>query len=154
MSQDSEDDKCVVFSYWTATLYLIQNAFENANVSCCRYDGSLTRTKRDSVLRAFANDVHIKVILISVSCGGQGLAVTVANHAILFEPQWNPMPEEQALSRVHRIGQVKPVYLVRLVVQRSFEENIVSLQERKRSPAGLVVDQQKLKGEDGKRLLL
>jgi SWI/SNF-related matrix-associated actin-dependent regulator of chromatin subfamily A3 len=148
------DDKCVVFSYWTASLDLIQSAFEGSGISYSRYDGSLSRNRRDAVLVDFAKDPSIKVILISITCGGQGLDVTIANHAILLEPQWNPMLEEQALSRVHRIGQVKPVYLVRLVVQESFEENIVSLQERKRTLAGLVVDQQKLKAADGKKLLL
>ena len=156
IQQTAPADQCAVFSYWTSTLDLIQYALDQASISSCRYDGRLPRPKRDNVLAKFATPTpRIKAILVSITCGGQGLDITAANHAILFEPQWNPMLEEQALSRVHRIGQLKPVYLVRFVVKGSWEENIVSVQERKRTLADLIVGEKKLKkGDEGKKLLL
>lgn len=82
------------------------------------------------------------------------LDLTAANHAILVEPQWNPMLEEQALSRVNRLGQTKPVKLVRLIMRDTWEENIQWVQKQKRTYAELVTENKLGKHDDGKRLLL
>lgn len=148
------DDKCVVFSYWTSSLDDIEEVLKQAQIRFCRYDGQLGRSKRSQVLKEFTNDASLRVFLVSISCGGQGLDLTAANHAFLLEPQWNPMLEEQAMARVHRLGQRKVVRLVRLVMKDSFEENIIRLQGRKRTLADLVVDRSPLKeGTDGKKQL-
>ena len=62
----------VIFSYWTSTLDLIGQALSQAAITFCRYDGRLSRVKRDSVLDTFANDALVRVILVSITCGGQG----------------------------------------------------------------------------------
>lgn len=155
VQQIPRNDKCVVFSYWTSTLDLIQHALAQARITYCRYDGRLTRKKRDSALSTFATSPNVQVLLVSITCGGQGLDLTAANHAFLVEPQWNPMLEEQALSRVHRLGQTKPVNLVRFVMKGTWEENIVRMQEKKRTLADLITGGRRLKGgDDGKRTLL
>ncbi len=155
VQQIQQDDKCVVFSYWTSTLDLIQQALTHVGITYCRYDGRLTRRKRDAVLSTFASDADVQVILVSITCGGQGLDLTAANHAYLVEPQWNPMLEEQAMSRVHRLGQTKPVNLIRFVMRNTWEEKIVAVQERKRTLADLIIDRGRLKGgDDGKRTLM
>lgn len=147
-------DKCVVFSYWTSTLDAIEQVLNQSGISLSRYDGRLSRIKRSEVLTSFNINPSIRVILVSISCGGQGLDLTAANHAFLVEPQWNPMLEEQAMARVHRLGQKKAVHLVRLVMQDTWEEKIISLQGRKLTLAGLIVDRSPLKkGMDGKKQL-
>ncbi|KIW10369.1 hypothetical protein PV08_11331 [Exophiala spinifera] len=148
------DDKCVVFSYWTSSLDAVEAALNQAQVRFCRYDGRLSRPKRNQVLTEFTNDASLRVLLVSITCGGQGLDLTAANHAYLLEPQWNPMLEEQAMARVHRLGQEKAVRLVRFLMKDTFEENIVRLQRRKRTLADLIVDRTPLKaGTDGKKQL-
>jgi SNF2 family DNA or RNA helicase len=83
------------------------------------------------------------------------LDLTAANHAVLVEPQWNPMLEEQALSRVHRLGQIKPVTMTRLIVKNTWEERIITAQERKRFLADLITNRKPLRGgEHGKRQLM
>ncbi|KAK5056695.1 hypothetical protein LTR84_012227 [Exophiala bonariae] len=141
-------DRCVVFTFWTSTLDIIEQALARSCISSCRYDGKLSRARRDLVLRTFAQDISINVILVSISCGGQGLDLTAANHAVLVEPQWNPMMEEQAISRVYRLGQTKSVTAVRLVVKDTWEEKIMAVQARKKTLADLVMNQTQLKGED------
>lgn len=148
------NDKCVVFSYWTSTLDAIEQVLNQSGISSTRYDGRLIRIKRSEVLTVFDNNPSIRAILVSISCGGQGLDLTAANHAFLVEPQWNPMLEEQAMARLHRLGQKKAVHLVRLVMRDSWEEKIISLHGRKLTLAGLIVDQSPLKkGIDGKKQL-
>jgi SWI/SNF-related matrix-associated actin-dependent regulator of chromatin subfamily A3 len=130
--------------------------------------------KRDSTLKAFASDPNVRAILVSISCGGQGytldtvsfsissmannvnarLDLTIANRAYLLEPQWNPMLEEQALSRVHRIGQERPVTTIRLVMKNTFEENVIATQERKKHLVDLTVERGRLKdGNAGRQQL-
>ena len=83
------------------------------------------------------------------------LDLTAANHAFLVEPQWNPMLEEQAMSRVHRLGQTKPVNLVRFIVKNTWEEKIVTVQERKRTLADMIIEGRRLKsGDDGRKQLM
>ena len=148
------NDKCVVFSYWTSSLDVVEEVLKQAEIRFCRYDGQLSRSKRSQVLKEFTNDASLRVFLVSISCGGQGLDLTAANHAYLLEPQWNPMLEEQAMARVHRLGQRKAVRLVRLMMKDTFEENIIRLQGRKRTLADLIVDRSPLKeGTDGKKQL-
>ncbi|ERF75085.1 hypothetical protein EPUS_04867 [Endocarpon pusillum Z07020] len=67
------------------------------------------------------------------------LDLTVATQAFILEPQWNPMAEEQALSRIHRMGQTKAVKTVRYIMQDSIEENIYELQQRKLKLAALTI---------------
>lgn len=133
----------MVFSFWTSTLNLISHALDVHSIPHVRYDGSMSRAKRDAVLNSFSANTATtnKAILVSISCGGQGLDLTTANHAYLVEPQWNPMAEEQALSRVYRLGQTREVRLCRLVADKTWEQQIVRLQERKRKLAELIVDQ-------------
>lgn len=148
------DDKCVVFSYWTSSLDAVEEVLKQAQIRCSRYDGQLSRSRRSQVLKEFTNDASLRVFLVSITCGGQGLDLTAANQAFLLEPQWNPMLEEQAMARVHRLGQKKVVRLVRLLMKDTFEENIVRLQGRKRTLADLIVDRSPLKeGTDGKKQL-
>ncbi|OAP57411.1 hypothetical protein AYL99_08149 [Fonsecaea erecta] len=147
-------DKCVVFSYWTSSLDAVEEALKQASIKFCRYDGKLSQAQRSQVLKAFTNDASLRVFLLSITCGGEGLDLTAANHAYLLEPQWNPMREEQAMARVHRLGQKKAVRLVRLVVKGTFEENIITLQGRKRTLADLIIDRSPLQqGTGGKKQL-
>ena len=71
------------------------------------------------------------VLLASLRCAGVGLTLTAANHVVLLEPFWNPAAEEQAIDRVYRLGQRKPVTVTRLVTERSIEERMVALQATK-----------------------
>lgn len=153
--QINYNDKCVIFSYWTSTLKCIARAFSDAGISFLTYDGSMSRTKRDNVLQKFKICPTVKAVLVSISCGGQGLDLTAANYAFMVEPQWNPMLEEQAMARIHRLGQKKAVKLIRMIVRGTWEENIVKLQKRKRLLADLIVDHKKVdKGEEAHRHLM
>ena len=71
---------------------------------------------------------------MSLKCG-VGLNLTCASTVILAEPWWNPFVEEQAIDRVHRIGQRRDVRVLRLGVRDSVEGKIMDLQQRKRQLA-------------------
>jgi SNF2 family DNA or RNA helicase len=74
----------------------------------------------------------VKIFLISMKAGGLGLNLVSASRVFLLDPWWNPSAEEQAIDRVHRLGQTRPVFVTRFVIEGSIEERILELQEKKR----------------------
>jgi SWI/SNF-related matrix-associated actin-dependent regulator of chromatin subfamily A3 len=65
-----------------------------------------------------------------------------------MEPHWNPTVEEQALARIHRIGQTKEVTTIRFIMRNSFEEHITQVQDRKKHLASLLLSQKQLSEDD------
>ncbi|KAE9378355.1 hypothetical protein N431DRAFT_541839 [Stipitochalara longipes BDJ] len=112
----------VVFSFWTSTLDLVQQILDVNEITYTRIDGKMSLAKRTEYMRLFQTDDTVRVILVSITCGGAGLDLTAASRAYLLEPQWNPMIEEQALCRVHRVGQQRKVTTIRYLMRGSFEE--------------------------------
>ncbi|KAG2393295.1 hypothetical protein C9374_006826 [Naegleria lovaniensis] len=123
--------KSVVFSQWTSMLDLVEVALEKSGIRFVRLDGKMQRKDRDDAVQKFKHDNTIQVCLISLKVGGTGLNLVWATHVFLLDPWWNPAIEEQAIDRVHRIGQDKPVTVYRFVVKDSVEERILSLQKSK-----------------------
>nr|RBQ99032.1 hypothetical protein FVER53263_03350 [Fusarium verticillioides] len=123
--------KSVVFSYWTKMLDLVQKALLRAGLSCERIDGQSSIKQRDTALSRFANDPCCTVMLTTLGSGGEGIDLTSANHVHLLEPHWNPMAEEQAIARVHRIGQQRHVTATKYITADSIEEYVQSVQVKK-----------------------
>ncbi|KAF4551915.1 SNF2 family N-terminal domain-containing protein 1 [Elsinoe fawcettii] len=123
--------RSVVFSGWTQYLDLIGIALDNAGIPSLRLDGSMHATKRAKVITQFREDSRYTVMLVSIRAGGQGLNFTAANKVYMMEPQFNPGVENQAIDRVHRIGQTRPVEIVKFIMRDSFEGRIIKLQEQK-----------------------
>lgn len=118
--------RSVVFSYWTRTLDIVQSALIASSITYTRVDGKVPPGKRETALQSFREQAAVSVLLISISCGGTGLDLTAASRVYLLEPQWNPMIEEQALNRVHRMGQTKDVTTIRYIMENSIEEVMLS----------------------------
>ncbi len=73
--------------------------------------------------------------MISLKAGGTGLNLTAADHVIHLDPWWNPAVEDQATDRAHRIGQTRPVTVIRLIAQGTIEEAVLALHAEKRDLA-------------------
>jgi SNF2 family DNA or RNA helicase len=71
------------------------------------------------------------VFLISLKAGGFGLNLTEADYCILLDPWWNPATEDQAVDRIHRIGQTRKVMVYRLVAKDTLEEKVMALKAKK-----------------------
>ncbi|PMD44628.1 hypothetical protein L207DRAFT_421525 [Hyaloscypha variabilis F] len=111
-----------VFSFWTSTLDLVQRILDVNDITYTRIDGKTSLVKRAECMRLFQTDDTVRVILVSITCSGAGLDLTAASRAYLLEAHWNPMIEEQALCRVHRVGQQREVTTIRYLMRGSFEE--------------------------------
>ncbi|KAB5523936.1 SNF2 family N-terminal domain-containing protein [Coniochaeta sp. 2T2.1] len=143
MSQEKPDEptyKSVVFSGWTSHLDLIQLALQQNGIEFTRLDGKMSRTARGKALDEFRDNPSIQVILVSITAGGVGLNLTTANSVYVMEPQFNPAAEAQAIDRVHRLGQKREVRTVRYIMNGSFEEKMLELQDKKMKLASLSMD--------------
>ena len=129
--------KSVVFSGWTSNLDLIQIALEENRIPFCRLDGKMSRRARNASLDAFRDDPTVRVILISIQAGGLGLNLTTGSKVFVMEPQFNPASEQQAVDRVHRLGQKREVFTYRYIMNESFEEKMLDLQRKKQNLADL-----------------
>ncbi|KAI8626352.1 hypothetical protein F5Y19DRAFT_447177 [Xylariaceae sp. FL1651] len=133
------DVKCIVFSTWRLTLDLITRGLRDEGIPNIRFDGKVPQKDRHSVISAFNSDPTLRVMLLTLSCGAVGLTLTAASRAYLMEPHWNPTLEEQALARIHRLGQSREVKTIRFYVRDSFEEQVMKVQESKKQLAGVLL---------------
>ncbi|KNE56052.1 hypothetical protein AMAG_01895 [Allomyces macrogynus ATCC 38327] len=127
--------KSVIFSQWTSMMDLIEVPLRQRGFQFVRLDGTLTRRDRDEAIDQFQSDNTISVFLISLACGATGLNLVAATNCFLVEPWWNPQIERQAIDRIYRIGQTRPVTVVRFAMENSVEERVLLLQEKKRKMA-------------------
>lgn len=134
----SEGRRILVFSQWTSMLRLLRRELDELGIESCYMDGA-TRD-RARVIRRFQRDDGPPVFLISLKAGGVGLNLTAADVVIHYDPWWNPAVEQQASDRAHRIGQDKPVLVLRLVAEQTVEDQILRLQERKRQLASAAIE--------------
>ncbi|KAG8371209.1 hypothetical protein BUALT_Bualt13G0063500 [Buddleja alternifolia] len=139
----SVGSKSIVFSQWTAFLDLLQIPLSRSNIPFLRLDGTLNLQQRERVIKQFSEDDNIKVLLMSLKAGGVGINLTAASNAFVMDPWWNPAVEEQAVMRIHRIGQTKRVIIKRFIVKGTVEERMEAVQARKqRMISGALTDQE------------
>ncbi|XP_021300424.1 DNA repair protein RAD16 isoform X2 [Herrania umbratica] len=123
--------KGIVFSQFTSFLDLINYSLHKSGINCVQLVGSMSMAARDAAIKRFTEDSDCKIFLMSLKAGGVALNLTVASHVFLMDPWWNPAVERQAQDRIHRIGQCKPIRIVRFVIENTIEERILKLQEKK-----------------------
>ena len=125
----AEKHKILVFSSFVKHLNLLGQTCDQMNWGYCRLTGQTT--DRKSVIEEFQSGSQKNIFLISLKAGGTGLNLTAADYIFIIDPWWNPAAEMQAISRAHRIGQEKKVFVYRFISEKSIEEKIQLLQEKK-----------------------
>src|SRR5690606_14567271 len=117
-----------VFSQFVKMLDVLGEGLLKRKIPHARLTGATTnRAHQVEIFQSGA----VPVFLISLKAGGVGLNLTRADAVIHYDPWWNPAAEAQATDRAHRIGQVNPVFVHRLIARGTVEEKIVALQARK-----------------------
>lgn len=135
------NDKIVLISNYTSTLDLFERLCRNRAYGCLRLDGTMNVNKRQKLVDKF-NDPNGDefVFLLSSKAGGCGLNLIGANRLVLFDPDWNPAADQQALARVWRDGQKKDCFVYRFIATGTIEEKIFQRQSHKQSLSSCVVD--------------
>ncbi|ODV85813.1 hypothetical protein CANARDRAFT_27902 [[Candida] arabinofermentans NRRL YB-2248] len=136
IKQNSPNDHVVVFSQFTTYLDIIETELSKykSEFNVFKFDGRLSISQRQKVLSGFTTpttDNKITILLLSLKAGGVGLNLVIASKAFLMDPHWNNATEFQAMDRLHRVGQLKSVKVVRFIMENSIEERMLEIQERK-----------------------
>ncbi|TFK73969.1 hypothetical protein BDN72DRAFT_789912 [Pluteus cervinus] len=133
-------EKSLVFSQFTSFLDKIEGSLEEAGIAFLRFDGRMSAKKRQEVIAKFsvpiedtnynmADEENPRVLLISLKAGALGLNLTVV--ACLFR-WWQEGIESQAVDRVNRIGQTKPVHIYQMIADNTMEAKVMDIQSRKK----------------------
>jgi SNF2 family DNA or RNA helicase len=125
----AEKHKVLIFSSFVKHLDLLQTKIESKNWKYSVLTGKTIN--RQEVIRQFQEDPDNHIFLISLKAGGVGLNLTSADYVFIIDPWWNPAAENQAISRAHRIGQDKKVFVYRFITEESIEEKIQTLKSKK-----------------------
>lgn len=135
------NDKIVLISNYTQTLDVFEKLCRSNNYGCLRLDGTMAVNKRQKLVDKFNNpDGEEFVFLLSSKAGGCGLNLIGANRLVLFDPDWNPAADQQALARVWRDGQKKDCFVYRFIATGTIEEKVFQRQSHKQSLSSCVVD--------------
>lgn len=138
--------KVLIFSAFTKLITIFQNECEANNWQYVSLTGKDNQKQRKGSVDSFQSDKDVSFFFISLKAGGTGLNLTAADYVFILDPWWNPFAEKQAIARAHRIGQEKPVTVIRYIAKETIEEKILKLQERKTNLSNDIIhfDEEKL----------
>jgi len=122
----------LIFSQMTETLNIMEDYLRFRQWKYCRIDGSVKLFDRQEQMDDFNTNKDIFVFMLSTRAGGLGINLQAADTVILFDSDWNPHQDAQAMDRAHRIGQKKPVAVYRLLTHGSVEIDMMEKQISKK----------------------
>ncbi|KHJ47934.1 protein, SNF2 family [Trichuris suis] len=139
--KSTTNDKVVLVSNYTQTLDLFEQLCLLRRYGYVRLDGTMTIKKRAKIVEQF-NDPESStfIFMLSSKAGGCGLNLIGANRLVMFDPDWNPANDGQAMARVWRDGQKKNCFIYRMLTTGSIEEKIFQRQSHKKALSSCVVD--------------
>eukprot|EP00917_Polyrhabdina_sp_WS-2016_P001513 GHVP01003179.1.p1 GENE.GHVP01003179.1~~GHVP01003179.1.p1 ORF type:complete len:887 (+),score=164.26 GHVP01003179.1:33-2693(+) len=118
--------RCLIFSQMARLLDILEDYCRMRNHDYCRLDGNTSGADRDSQIAEFnAPDSSKKIFILSTRAGGLGINLATADSVILYDSDWNPQVDLQAMDRAHRIGQKKPVNVYRFIHEHTIEEKVL-----------------------------
>ncbi|MCJ1440192.1 MAG: helicase [Stictis urceolatum] len=135
-------EKVVLVSNFTATLDLLSTLLTSLSLPFLRLDGSTPSAKRQDLVDTFNRSpasAHF-AFLLSAKAGGMGLNLVGASRLVLFDVDWNPAIDAQAMARIHRDGQKRPCIIYRLLMKGALDEKIWQRQVTKVGLADSVMD--------------
>ena len=123
--------KSIVFSQFVNFLDLIAFRLQRAGFNICRLEGNMSPEARNRTIKHFMDNPGVTVFLVSLKAGGVALNLTEASRVYLMDPWWNPAVEVQAMDRIHRLGQHRPILVKRMIIENSIEKRIIEIQNNK-----------------------
>ncbi|CAB1316264.1 unnamed protein product [Coregonus sp. 'balchen'] len=146
-----QGSRVLIFSQMTRVLDILEDYCMWRGYEYCRLDGNTPHEARQEAIEAYNAENSIKFIfMLSTRAGGLGINLATADVVILYDSDWNPQVDLQAMDRAHRIGQKKPVRVFRLITDNTVEERIVERAEMKLRLDSIVIQQGRLMEQSNK----
>ena len=141
----AQESRVLIFSQMTRMLDILEDYMRLNQYAYCRIDGSTSGDDRDAQMDVFNAPNSPKfAFLLSTRAGGLGINLATADIVVLYDSDWNPQVDLQAMDRAHRIGQTKPVTVFRFVTEGTVEEKIIERADRKLFLDAAVIQQGRL----------
>ena len=143
----ARDSRVLIFSQMTRLLDILEDYCLFRGYKYCRIDGSTDGVVRQEAIDAYNCEGSEKFIfLLSTRAGGLGINLATADTVILYDSDWNPQVDLQAMDRAHRIGQKKEVQVFRFCSESTIEEKVIEKAYKKLKLDALVIQQGRLQG--------
>ncbi|KAI0742679.1 P-loop containing nucleoside triphosphate hydrolase protein [Daedaleopsis nitida] len=120
--------KVLIFTKSVKLLQMLEFHLNVQGYGFVKLDGSTKQADRMPLIDRFQEDPDVFIFLVSTMAGGTGLNLTAANKVVIFDPNWNPAHDLQAMDRAYRFGQTRDVAVYRLLGAGSIEELIYARQ--------------------------
>ncbi|KAH9818321.1 P-loop containing nucleoside triphosphate hydrolase protein [Melampsora americana] len=137
--EEGESKKSVIYTQWRCFMDWIVTALDCHGIKNCELHGGMTSEQRTWQLKKFRDTPDVEAFIVSIEAGGVGLNMTCADEVYLMDAHWNPQIVQQAIDRLHRIGQTKPVKAYHVVAGDSVEQHLFNVQKKKASLARKVI---------------
>ena len=131
--------KVVIFSQFVTLLNRVRTALVQQYPDLPRYEITGMTVDRQKPVKDFQAAAGAAAMLVSLKAAGTGITLHAADYVFLLDPWWNPAVEDQAIDRVHRIGQTNTVFVYRMVTAGTIEERIQTLKGEKKQLFNQVV---------------
>lgn len=123
--------RVLIFSQFTMVLDVLEEYLTMRGHRFLRLDGQTPVPERGALIDEFADDPSIFIFLLSTKAGGLGINLTCADTVIIHDIDFNPYNDKQAEDRCHRVGQKKPVKIIRLLGEETIEEGMYDIAQDK-----------------------
>lgn len=134
--------RVLIFSQMSRLLDILEDYCYFRDYEYCRIDGSTSHEERIEAIDDFNKPNSEKfVFLLTTRAGGLGINLVTADTVILYDSDWNPQADLQAMDRAHRIGQKKQVHVFRFVTENAIEEKVIERAAQKLRLDQLVIQQ-------------
>ncbi|XP_074133683.1 putative global transcription activator SNF2L1 isoform X2 [Sminthopsis crassicaudata] len=148
-----QESRVLIFSQMTRLLDILEDYCMWRGYEYCRLDGQTPHEEREEAIEVFNAPNSTKFIfMLSTRAGGLGINLATADVVILYDSDWNPQVDLQAMDRAHRIGQKKPVRVFRLITDNTVEDRIVERAEVKLRLDSIVIQQGRLLDQQSNKL--
>jgi SWI/SNF-related matrix-associated actin-dependent regulator of chromatin subfamily A member 5 len=138
----AQGSRILIFSQMSRVLDILEDYCVMREYKYCRIDGSTAHEDRISAIDDYNREGSEKFIfLLTTRAGGLGINLTSADIVVLYDSDWNPQADLQAMDRAHRIGQTKQVYVYRFVTENAIEEKVLERAAQKLRLDQLVIQQ-------------
>lgn len=142
-----EGHKILVYFQMTKMMDLFEEFMVKKQHNYLRLDGTTKIKERRTIVNAWQDDPNYFVFILSTRAGGVGINLTAADTVIFYDNDWNPTVDQQAMDRVHRLGQTKDVTVYRMITRNTVEERIMEAAGKKGEMQKLVIKEDVFKGE-------
>ncbi|KAG2009046.1 SNF2-family ATP dependent chromatin remodeling factor snf21 [Coprinopsis cinerea AmutBmut pab1-1] len=134
--------RVLIFSQMSRVLDILEDYCLFRGYKYCRIDGGTAHEDRIAAIDEYNKPGSDKFIfLLTTRAGGLGINLTTADIVVLYDSDWNPQADLQAMDRAHRIGQTKQVYVYRFITEGSVEERMLERAAQKLRLDQLVIQQ-------------